>query len=271
MKVAIDKELEKISIKDRAKFEVDPLTEVKLLLENNEADDVRILRGLSNYSEFSRMENLRGTQLELENIEKEYKGKIFTIDQIKTLAIEYNLRFLSTRYFTGKYDVQVAAKIKEFSRETNTPTDDYTIMKSYCILAPENCFTLENETYVDKKTLRDPLLFYKVDNTHFRLIHKWGNDFSVLRYLDGFKWKNWWSYFAFMFAMVLPFVALGTSLITSVSWVSVHPIGYSIMTLLITAIVTHVGFTVWKQDEFEAISGFFSYGKWNSHKKVVRN
>ena len=271
MKVAIDKELEKISIKDRAKFEVDPLNEVKLLLENNEADDIRILRGLSTYSEFSRMENLRGVQLELENIEKEYKGKVFTVDQIKKLAIEYNLRFLSTRYFTGKYDVQVASKIKEFSRETGTPTDDYTIMKSYFILAPENCFTLQNEKYVDRKTLRDPLLFYKVDDTHYRLIHKWGNDFSVLRYLDGFKWKNWWSNFAYTYAMVLPVVALLLSLITSVGWLAAHPIGFCIMTSLITTIVTHVGFTLWRQDELHAIHGYFSYEKWNSHKRVVRD
>ncbi len=117
MKVSIEKELEKVSKEEKQKFSIDPLNEVKLLLEGNATEDARILRGLSKSSHFNRIENLKGKQIELENIENEYDGKVFTIEQIEKLCIDYRLRFLQSRHYTGSYDVEVATKLKNFQKQ----------------------------------------------------------------------------------------------------------------------------------------------------------
>ena len=126
MKVSIDKELEKASQEHKEKFNLDPINEVKLLLENNSHEDARILRGLSNNSQFNRIEKVRGEQIELENLENEYEGKVYKIEQIEKLCVDYRLRFLQSKFYTGSYDVEVAAKIKEFAKATKSPIDDYT-------------------------------------------------------------------------------------------------------------------------------------------------
>ncbi len=118
MKVSIDKELEKKSIEEKKKFNIDPINEVKLLLAGESSEDARILRGLSQNSQFNRIENLRGNQIELENLENEYQGKVYTLDQIESLCVDYRLRFLQSRLFTGSYDVEVSAKIKYLAKET---------------------------------------------------------------------------------------------------------------------------------------------------------
>lgn len=170
---------ERLDLEKKKDMEVlDSVKEVKLLLAGAESEDSRILRNLSENSELNRVEKITQTALEIEKIESQYTGNIFTISQIKKLAVEYRLRFLNTRYFTGKFDVEVAAKIKEFGKDNNIALNEYQLKNSFFVLAPKEQFELKEKKYIDPKPV-DPVLFYKIDDTHYRMIHKWGSDFTV--------------------------------------------------------------------------------------------
>ena len=275
MKVSIEKELEKVSQEDKQKFTLDPLNEVKLLLEGNASEDARILRGLSKNSHFNRIENLRGKQLELEKIENEYEGKVFTIDQIEKLCVDYRLRFLQSRFYTGSYDVEVAAKIKDFSKTTNTSIDEWSLERRFFMMAPKDMFQLTTEKYISKAELRrlqDPAIFYQIDEKHYRLIHKWGEDFTIFRLIEGFRWKSWWSHQLFNTVMLMPIVACLFTLCfeAPAAFVSNHYIQTTLVILFASFVLAHFIFGLRKQDEFEAIGGFFSKTNWNSDKKINR-
>jgi hypothetical protein len=275
MKVSIEKELEKVSNEDKQKFNLDPINEVKLLLAGESSEDARILRGLSQNSQFNRIENMRGKQIELENLEKDFDGKVYTKEQIQNLCIDYRLRFLQSRLYTGAYDVQVAAKIKEFAKSTLAPIDEYTLGRRYFVMAPKEMFELTTEKYVSKAELRrrlDPAIFYQIDENHYRLVHKWGNDFTIFRLIEGFRWKSWWShqmFNTFMIAPIITFIYFWFFETPAAAYENA-PIFNTIVIGLISFVVSHLCFGIWKQDEMEAIGGYFSKTNWDSDKKINR-
>ena len=275
MKVSIDKELEKASQEKKEKFNLDPINEVKLLLAGESSEDARILRGLSKNSQFNRIEKVRGEQIELENFENEYEGKVYTIDQIEKLCVDYRLRFLQSRHYTGSYDVEVASKIKEFAKSTNSPIDEWSLERRFYMMAPAEMFTLRDEKYISKAELRrqaDPAIFYQIDEKHYRLIHKWGADFTILRLIEGFRWKSWWSHQLFNTVMLMPIVAFLFTLCfdAPAAFVSNHYIQATLLIVLTSFMLAHIIFGLRKQDELEAIEGFFSRTNWNSDKKLTR-
>ncbi len=267
MKISLEKELKKKVQEKKKELEFDPIKEVKLLLANDDAEDVKILRNLSRNSQFNRIERIQGEHMELEKIENDFHGEIYTIDQIKDLAIKYKLRFLSSQYYTGTYDVQVTAKIKDFARKTNIELTEYNLREKFSILAPEKMFSLTNEKYITKKQL-DPLMFYRVDSEHYRLVHKWGDDFTILRYLTGFRWKSYWNYHFFNAALCLPIVAF---ILTSILGL---PTNTTAVTLLVFAMLffsnlaSYLFFGWNKSDDGDIIDSFFTPTNWNSTKKI---
>ena len=102
------------------------------------------------------------------------KNRIFSLDDIKTVCINYRLRFLDSKYFKQEelpYDAIAATKTleKELGHE----------VKHFKIVANEKFFKLEDAN-------KDPMLFAQINETNFYLIHKWGTDF---------KWyKKWLSF-----------------------------------------------------------------------------
>ncbi|ASV32020.1 hypothetical protein [Maribacter cobaltidurans] len=102
--------------------------------------------------------------------------KIFHIDQIKSLCIDYRLRFLDSKYFKGEIPVEAYAKIRKLEQE-------HTIeIKGFKIIAPSRLFKLEDKD--------DPLLFAPIGNGYYYLIHKWGNDLHPFRKMMMWPFKN---------------------------------------------------------------------------------
>lgn len=276
MKVSIEKELERHSQVKKEQFNSDPLNEVKLLLNGESTEDSRILRGLSKNSQFNRVEKVRSEQLELEKLEEGFQGKVYTVEEVKKLAVDYHLRFLPSLYYTGTYDVEVAAKIKEFAKVTNSPIDDWSLGRRFYVLAPANMFELQNEKYLSKADLRrmaDPAIFFQIDEKHYRLIHKWGNDFTVFRHLEGFRWSSFINHFLFNTAVIMPIVAFVIAMATG-NWMAheldVHPVGLWFIITFASLVISWFGFSIWKQDEGDVIQGFFSNDSWNSDRKLHR-
>ena len=102
--------------------------------------------------------------------------KIYHIEQIKNICIEYRLRFLDSRYFKPEIPQEAISKIKKLEKEHDTE------LKGYKIIAPSKLFKLEDKD--------DPLLFAPIGNGYYYLIHKWGNDLHPLRRMLVWPFKN---------------------------------------------------------------------------------
>ena len=272
MKISIDEKLEEISKRDSEKFNSDPVNEVKTLLLEGSTEDARILRNLSAKSQFTRIENIRGGQIQLEKLQESYLGKVYTGEQIKSLAMDYHLRFLPASYYTGSFDVEVAAKIKAFGKETNSPIDDYSLSRRYYILAPHQMFELKDKKHIYKKLL-DPAIFFQIDKDHYRLIHKWGNDFSILRYLDGFRWKGYFHHWLFNTVICMPIVGFILTLLfgmadNTAAIIGNHPYLYFLSIFGISVIFSYFRWNFDKTDGGDIIDGFFSYSNWNSEERI---
>ena len=98
--------------------------------------------------------------------------KIYHLDHIKTICIDYRLRFLDSQYFKNEIPAAAKRKIKELESAHNTNLEGFKIM------APSRLFKLEDKN--------DPMLFAPIGNGYYYLIHKWGGDLHPFR-----RWMAW--------------------------------------------------------------------------------
>ena len=113
------------------------------------------------------------------DFEKLDSNKIYSINTIKSVCIDYRLRFLDIKYFKNKLPNEVFQKIKSLEKTHNTNIGDFKIM------APSALFRLEKTD--------DPLLFVPLGNNYYYLVHKWGNDLHPFRKLIMWPFKNIWN------------------------------------------------------------------------------
>ncbi|WP_222984347.1 hypothetical protein [Flagellimonas meishanensis] len=102
--------------------------------------------------------------------------RIFHIEQIKQICIDYRLRFLDSHYFKGEIPNGALTEIKRLEQAHNTT------LKGFKIMAPSRLFKLEDKD--------DPLLFAPIGNGYHYLVHKWGNDLHPLRKMMVWPFKN---------------------------------------------------------------------------------
>ncbi|NRA93958.1 MAG: hypothetical protein HRU26_14995 [Psychroserpens sp.] len=120
--------------------------------------------------------------------------KIYHIDTIKSICINYRLRFLDTKYFKNEFPTEAVDKIRSLEDMHQTKLGGFKIM------APSKLFRLENPD--------DPLLFAPIGNGYYYLIHKWGNDLSPFRKLLVAPLKNLDNlmFSALIFSLVISYV-----------------------------------------------------------------
>ena len=100
-------------------------------------------------------------------IDKIDANRIYHIDQIKKICIDYRLRFLDANLFKGQFPIEAVEEIKVIEKTHQTE------LTSLKMMAPSKLFKLENAD--------DPLLFAPMGNGYYFLIHQWGNDLHPLR------------------------------------------------------------------------------------------
>ncbi|NQZ44586.1 MAG: hypothetical protein HRT65_09765 [Flavobacteriaceae bacterium] len=110
------------------------------------------------------------------NVDLLESGRIYHIDAIRDICIDYRLRFLNVKYFKGEIPASAISKIKHLEREHELT------LQGFKIMAPSKLFKLEDKD--------DPLLFAPIGNGYYYLIHKWGNDLHPLRKLLVWPFKN---------------------------------------------------------------------------------
>ena len=101
---------------------------------------------------------------------------IFHKDTIKSICVQYRLRFLDSNLFKGDYPNNITKVISDIEKKNETTLNNFMIM------APSKLFKI--------KSPDDPILFVPLGNDYYYLIHKWGEEFNHLRKLLVLPFKN---------------------------------------------------------------------------------
>ena len=115
------------------------------------------------------------------------RNKIYHLEQIKKVSINYRLRFLDLKYFKNKLPESAHQDMQQLE------TLHETHLSGFKIMAPSALFRLEKAD--------DPLLFAPLGNDFYYLVHKWGNDLHPLRRLMMLPFKNIWNLLGLVLAI----------------------------------------------------------------------
>jgi hypothetical protein len=201
------------------------LNEVHRILQESSERDEDVLRRL-------RMKDA-DLNFSLHLSEKE-KERIYNLESIRNICVRFRLRFLSTAYFKSEYPYAAVAEIKAFEKKHSVS------LTEFYIAAPDHTFNLENVN-------KDPLLFARLDDGTYYLIHQWGKDLAWHKRFTLWPLQSFRNCFIFLWIVATAFSFLIPSTILQVpsfegeiylrSWLSI----YIFITLL--ASVIWVGFT----------------------------
>lgn len=120
------------------------------------------------------------------NIDHLETHRIFHLDDIEKMCVQYRLRFLSTALFKAKLPYEALIQIKRVEK------DHGLALKGFKIMAPASVFKL--------KSADDPILFAPIANNYYYLIHSWGRDLHPLRKLLMWPYRHLEN---FMFSILL--------------------------------------------------------------------
>ena len=141
--------------------------------------EVKNILDLDDYKEesvYNKLQSQGGFSQNSFNIDLLDPDRIYHVEHIKAICIDYRLRFLDSKLFKGSIPYEAIMKIKALDKEHGIELSGFKIM------APSKLFKLENAD--------DPLLFAPIGNDYYYLIHKWGNDLSPFRKFAVLPFKN---------------------------------------------------------------------------------
>ena len=165
--------LEKELLSERSKFKSEEaiLEEIKVIFSENEKARTQIVEHLKKKSK------TKTNQLQFDLMETD---KIFHIQQIRTVCIDYRLRFLDSHLFKNSIPDEAVSKIRMIEKNHDTTLEGFKIM------APSKAFHLLNYD--------DPLLFVPIGNNYYYLVHQWGKEINFSRKLLVLPIKNLWNF-----------------------------------------------------------------------------
>lgn len=170
------------------------LGEANKLLQNSTEEDVNYLRRIGFNSAVRANEDVISGIAETKRVINSLNTnpRIFTTNEIKTVCVQYGLRFLDTDLYKGSLPADLAIHIKD-ALEVNK--DNYrTKSRGYReISAPDLMIAAPKESFNLQARPVDPLLFLKLNNGNYYLVHKWGDDLSVFRYVTNLVRRNDWT------------------------------------------------------------------------------
>lgn len=166
------------------KFSISDLKEV--LQKDVQAEEAsRISMGLASNQLLAEQQSwLKQIQLN-----EHYQGGIFCLDDVRQLCMDYSMRMLPAHLYRGPLDPMFGPKVKNFQRQHKLSDEE--VEENFYIVAPPEAFELEKR---QRPVLDlDPVLLYKVNDNFYKLVHQWGNDLNVLRYVSSWKRRDLWN------------------------------------------------------------------------------
>ncbi len=185
-------------------------------------------------------------------LNKQLDGEVYHVDDIKQICVDYRMRMLSSRLYHGPIDPEFGMKLKRFQEEQALTKED--LEYDFYIVAPAETFDLEKR----QRPIIDPLLLYKVDQHHYKLVHQWGDDLHPLRYIQSWRHQNltnmtvFWTIITFLVTMLL-FGFLAESMVNAFTIASVF------------TFLVGWGFYSTVRDNFEERNHRFSCHNWNQY------
>lgn len=209
------------------------ITEAQRLIADKGADDMKMLYDMGMHTSVARAMDLHGKKMELEKLENQH-GNVYTIQEIEKVACKYALKFRRSDSYKGAIDPAMLQSLKEFFFKGGIDMNAAKLGYNCYVLAPAKAFRL-----IDRPAPvpPDPILFYKLDENNYKLVHKWGSDLTPFRRLVGLKYRNRFTYWLTWF---IPFAA--ATFLSSV-WLHSMPTNAhkSCATLLVAALTVFLG------------------------------
>lgn len=127
------------------------------------------------FAEDKILENLRQYNQAFEKLDEEDVDKelIFSLSEIRQVAVTYRLKFLDSGLFKPEIPPEAHLKIEELNREL------YKELKYFKILAPAESFTGASQGL-------NAMFFIETNYDNYYLVHRWGNKLKWNR-----KLKSW--------------------------------------------------------------------------------
>jgi hypothetical protein len=164
------------------------LSEAHRILQKDLFTEKKILENLKEY-------NSAFGLLDEEDLDKEF---IFTLQEIKQLAVIYRLKFLESKFFKPEIPYEAILKIKALNSEFHKE------IKHFKILAPPVSYEKSNSEH-------DAILFAKTNYENYYLVHRWGKALKASRKLFFLPLR---SFENLVFTVVLTTLILAVSLPT---------------------------------------------------------
>lgn len=197
-KISVSEELLKRKIKT-AKEEDAVISEVYNILNQDLLSDKKVLENLNHYKQS--FEVLHEKELDVFEV---YKPEI-----IKTIAINYRLKFLDSKHYKGEIPYEAVLKIKDLNIKFKKE------LKHFKILGSDEAFRKHQNS---DETL-SLLLFAATDLGNYFLIHKWGNELPWHRKILSWPMRRFETLLA---SIALISLILAVSLPTRLIWLPQH-------------------------------------------------
>ncbi len=165
------------------------MQEVAQILSNLDAERDLIKQNISN-SKKATHNDFDFELLKTENI--------FHVSQIKSLCVDYRLRFLDASRFKGKIPEEAVSIIRDLEKEHQTT------LNGFKIIAPSKLFRLDSYD--------DPILMAPIGNGYYYFIHKWGKDLSIFRKVMMKPFKNVLNFLVFLLISSILFTLVSPSM-----------------------------------------------------------
>lgn len=181
--------------------------QTQLLLTAGTDEEANALRVLGLDDDIRTAQRRVGNEIDREKIEEEYGLDAYTEEEIKNLCIKYDLRFLSSQYYKGELDSELAAKLNQFIKKHPEVGDS---SNSFYVIASGENFDLYERNATSRKS-SNPILLYQIPKEKkYVIIHQWGKGFGFFRRLRGYFFESYWnmmtvgtSFYTFILSFIL--------------------------------------------------------------------
>ncbi len=157
-------------------------------------EDVKRILIKDLYSEKKILDNIQSYNKSYEILDEEGldPSRVFSLEEIKNIAIKYRLRFLDSPIYKGPIPSEALNEIKVISHQQGKD------LRGFKILAPISFFKRKT------KNDSDAILFTATDLGNYYLLFRWGHPTPWHRWLSSFPLRD----FEKLFALILGFTLL---------------------------------------------------------------